>query len=119
MQTGLGGLRTYELNRDQNVLCNAAGDLSPLVAILAASPDDVERVWLVGSDGGRISVAWPEGFSVEFTPTGVLRNERGDLVAREGEQIVLHHVDDYPGDGSFERPYLASRAFGGCYPAKR
>jgi hypothetical protein len=119
MQTGVGGLRTYVMNHAQNVLCHAAGDLNPLTGVLAGSPDDPERVWLVGRDGRRISIAWPEGFSVEFAPDTVLRNERGAIAARQGDTVVLHHVHDYPGDGSLENPYLASRAFGGCYPASR
>jgi hypothetical protein len=44
-------------------------------------------VWLVGSDG-RLTVIWPQGFSVRWEPLRVYR-PHGELLARKGDLIQM------------------------------
>jgi hypothetical protein len=52
---------------------------------------DTGCVWIVPSEpiseGDRIAVVWPRGFSAEWEPLRIYR-EGGELVAEEGDSIV-------------------------------
>jgi hypothetical protein len=48
-----------------------------------AGNDESGCVWLVGSDG-RLTVIWPQGFSVRWEPLRVYRPD-GELLARKGD----------------------------------
>jgi hypothetical protein len=60
---------------------------------------------------------WPEGFTLQFAPDAAIYTDRGTLVGRAGDRIVLDQTR--PGDaaGTFDDPYFASGlVFGDCYP---
>jgi hypothetical protein len=85
--------------------------------VLEGNPADPrEPVWLQGPDGARISVVWPAGFSVRFSPKAVLYNEQGHPVARAGDSVTLPQVALGSHAGTFADPYLATgMLLGGCY----
>jgi hypothetical protein len=60
---------------------------------------------------------WPAGFTLRFAPDVAIYTDRGTLVGRAGNRIVLGQTR--PGDaaGTFDDPCSASGLlFGGCYP---
>lgn len=109
-------LRTFPW--DSGVFCNAGAAVPPLTGILEGNPADPELVWLRSPGRGRVSIAWPTGFSVAFEPGPVLYNERQVAVARAGDTVVLGQVGWGEHAGSPEDPYLArGHVFAGCYPS--
>jgi hypothetical protein len=56
---------------------------------LAGNPADPRLVWLIGRDGTRIDVDWPEGFRVAFHPALVVLAPDGSQVATGGQPIQL------------------------------
>ncbi len=93
----------------------AVGD--PVTGTLEGDPTDpLEPIWLRSTDGQRISIVWPAGFSVSFEPDAVLANEKGVVVARAGDTVTLTQVSITSHAGTFADPYLAQGSvFGGCY----
>jgi hypothetical protein len=79
-----------------------------------------EPVWLRADDGGHLSLVWPEDFTLRFAPDAAIYTDRGTLVGRAGDRIVLGQMR--PGDaaGTFDDPYFASGlVFGDCYPVQQ
>lgn len=84
---------------------------------LGARPDPV---WLETDDGGRLSVVWPEGFSVRFNPEPTLFDERGEVKARAGDRIELNQsMEDQT--GTYDDPVIAVWFIEdpGCYVYRR
>ncbi len=76
-----------------------------------------EPVWLQAGDGRHLSVVLPDGFSVRFEPDNALYTEKGKLVGRAGDRIVLGQTRPSDAAGTFDDPYFASGLiFGDCYP---
>ncbi len=89
--------------------CMAYGVLPHWVSgTLEGAPGDPERVWLLGPAGDRISIAWPAGFSLHFTPDARLDDAAGRLFASAGDQIVLGQVRVGSHSGTRADPYLAA-----------
>jgi hypothetical protein len=107
-------LRTYPTRPDAT--CDAIGIDDPVTGRLEGDPaDTAEPVWLRAADGRRLSVVWPEGFSVAFVPDVELRNEAGATVAGSGDTVVLG-VGFASAEGTFDEPYLAEGIMlDGCY----
>ncbi len=78
-------------------------------------------MWIEGPAGEHFSVIWPEGFTVDFEPTAVLRDEKGMVVARDGDRIALAQTNLDEAAGTFDDPYIAhGLSVGtGCYPYVR
>jgi len=54
--------------------------------VVHGSRDDPALTWIVfGNDGHRENLLWPPGYRARFTPTLVVVDPRGHVVAREGE----------------------------------
>lgn len=70
----------------------------------------------MATDGLRLSVVWPQGFSVRFEPDAVLSNEQGRVVAPAGErtELIQTRADEHA--GTFDDPYIAGLILGGCSP---
>jgi len=114
MGTGLDGLRTYSWTRQ--VLCTLGKSIPPFAGTLRGQQGTRELVWIEGPAGEHWSIVWPAGFTVAFTPAAELRNERGDLVGRDGDAIELDQVSLGQATGTYDDPYLATGLFaGGCY----
>jgi hypothetical protein len=114
--TGSGGLRTFTW--PTNVLCDASAAARPVSGVLRGEQGEREPVWIEGPRGQHISVVWPAGFTVAFTPAAELRNETGALIARDGDPITLGQTNLDEATGSFADPYVAhGLSVGkGCYP---
>ena len=121
---GCATTHTFPLVTDQTVisieLCANGAALPPVSGRLAgdsnAAPD---YVWLVG-DGRRQFITWPAGFTVTFGPAPVVRNERGDVVARDGEVLILPQTSPAGHSGTTADRYLATGMVGGrCYYKSR
>jgi hypothetical protein len=117
---GPDGLRTFTVIREVDgtpVLCTLGGAIPPVEGVLRGDQGDpVEPVWLERADGRRLSIIWPEGFTVRFEPLAVLRDEGGRIVARDGSSVELPQVPTTIAAGTFEDPYIASGlVFDGCY----
>lgn len=114
-------LRTFTVVREIDgapLLCAAFGVLPAVEGILRGDPASInEPVWLEGDDERRLSIVWPEGFTLRFEPLAVLRDERNLVVAREGDSVVLGQVAQGEAAGTTDDPYIASGiVFDGCYP---
>ena len=110
------GLRTFSWPSD--AVCNTGQPLPVVHAILRTDPGQRDPVWLVDGNGNRLSVVWPAGFTVRFDPPpAVLLNERGEVVATEGDWVTLDQTRPSDAAGTFDDPYFASGlTLGGCYP---
>ena len=114
------GFRMFAVVRNadgSSVACAAFGLTNPVAGILEGQAGAREPVWLRADDGRHISVVWPEGFTLQFAPDAAIYTDRGTLVGRAGDRIVLDQTR--PGDaaGTFDDPYFASGlVFGDCYP---
>ena len=99
------------------VACAAFGLVDPVHGTLHGNPaDPLEPIWIVASDGRRLSVVWPAGFTVAFEPDAILRDEKGVVVAREDGQVELSQVRWEEHAGTFDDPYLAAGGLlNGCY----
>jgi hypothetical protein len=54
--------------------------------VVHGSPDDPALTWIVfGNDGHRENLLWPPGYRARFTPSLVVLDPTGQIVAREGE----------------------------------
>lgn len=115
------GLRTFSVIHEMNgnpVVCPAFGLVNPVVGTLEGNASDTrEPVWLKTADGRRLSVVWPQGFTVRFEPDAVLYNDQGKVVARAGQRTELSQTRAEEHAGTFDDPYIASGLLlGGCYP---
>jgi hypothetical protein len=113
-------MRTFAVFREidgRPVLCTLGAPLEPVTGTLRGDRENRrEPVWLEQANGRRLSVVWPDGFTLLFDPQPVLRDERGLVVAREGEIVRLTQVHPSSAAGTFEDPYVASGLlFDGCY----
>lgn len=116
--TGPDGLRTFTVA--DSVLCTLGLAVNPLTGTLAGEALDRERLWLVGPQDDRISIVWPEGFSVRFEPTAVLYDDEGQPVARAGETLSFNQVNVDEHAGTSTDPYwISGLVFNGCYPPAR
>lgn len=70
------------------------------------------------ADGAHLSVAWPFGFTVSFSPTVELRDDHGVVVARDGGLITLTQTNLDEAPGTTSDPYVAKGSWleGRCYP---
>ena len=120
ISTGPDGLRTFSVIREidgAQILCPAYGLVNPLSGTFEGQVNAREPVWIASDAGQRLSVVWPEGFSVKFGPAAVLYNEKGEEVARAGARTELSQVRPEEHKGTYEDPYIASGIlYGGCYP---
>jgi hypothetical protein len=96
--------------------CDAIGVDDPVTGRLTGSPaDPLEPAWLTSDAGARLSIVWPQGFSIEFAPGASLRNEDAEIVAAADDLVELQ-VPRRSAAGTFADPYVASGIlFGGCY----
>jgi len=114
------GFRMFAVVRSadgSSVACAAFGLANPVAGILEGQAGAREPVWLRADDGHHLSVVWPAGFTLRFEPDAAIYTEKGTLVGRAGDRIVLGQTR--PGDaaGTFDDPYFASGlVFGDCYP---
>jgi hypothetical protein len=112
-------LRTFDVLEGvggQPVACEAWGLVDPVRGTLHGEAGARESVWLAAADGRRLSIVWPEGFTVRFEPTTTLYNEHGLRLASEGADIELGQVRWDSAAGTYEDPYYATGIlFGGCY----
>ena len=114
------GLRTFTVirqTRGVDVLCPAFAAVDPVSGELRGDPTvSPEKLWME-RDGQRISVVWPEGFSLRFEPDAGLYDEHGSRVGHEGDVVTLDQVNVADHRGTFDDPYIAQGiVFGGCYP---
>ena len=100
-----------------SVACAAFGLANPVAGILEGQAGAREPVWLRADDGRHLSVVWPAGFTLQFAPDAAIYTDRGTLVARAGDRIVLDQTRPREATGTFDDPYFASGLiFGDCYP---
>jgi hypothetical protein len=91
-----------------------------LSGTLAGEAADPERLWIMSPDGQRVSIVWPEGYSVRFEPSALLFDERGMVVARAGDKVEFGQVSIGEHAGTTADPYWATGlVFDGCYVAAR
>jgi hypothetical protein len=114
------GLRTFPRTTEVDgnpVACPAFALVDPVDGILRGDPNDpLEPIWIEDAAGRRLSVVWPEGFTVTFEPDAILRDETGTVVAQENGPVELSQVRPDEHRGTFEDPYIASGLlFHGCY----
>jgi hypothetical protein len=118
--TGPDGFRTFAVVRNadgSSVACAAFGLTNPVAGILGGQAGAREPVWLRASDGRHVSVVWPAGFTVRFAPDAAIYTEKGRLVGRAGDRIVLGQTGYGDAAGTLDDPYFASGLiFGDCYP---
>lgn len=117
--TGGHGLRTFTLApRGEHVMCLTYASLHPVVGILRAEPPGSrEPVRLEVSEGHRVSVVWPEGFTVTFEPDLVMRDQANRAVAHEGDRVKLDQTPFDEATGTWDDPYVAhGLTLGDCYP---
>jgi hypothetical protein len=124
ISTGPGGFRTFAVvqgNPDgPSVACAAFARTNPVAGILEGQAGAREPVWLRADDGRHLSVVWPEGFTLRFAPDAAIYTDRGTLVGRAGDRIVLGQTGYGDAAGTFDDPYFASGLiFGGCYPVQQ
>jgi hypothetical protein len=123
ISTGPDGLRTFAVIRSNPdgspVACAAFARTNPVTGILEGQAGAREPVWLRAADGRDLSVVWPAGFTVRFEPAAAVYTDRGTLVGRAGDRIVLGQTGWSDAAGTFDDPYFASGlVFGGCYPVQ-
>ena len=121
ISTGPDGFRTFTVVRSNPdgspVACAAFARTNPVAGILEGQAGAPEPVWLQADDGRHLSVVWPAGFTLEFAPDAAIYTDRGTLVGRAGDRIVLGQTGYGDAAGTFDDPYFASGLiFGGCYP---
>lgn len=120
ISTGPDALRTFAYRQEVGgapLLCTLEAAVDPVTGSLAGDPTDLERVWLVASDGRRLSVVWPRGFTVRFEPIAVLYDEAAGAVARAGDVVEFGQVNFGEHQGTVADPYFArGLVFRGCYP---
>jgi hypothetical protein len=119
--TSTDGVLTFSWRSD--VICNASAAARPVVGTLRGQQvgqfaDAREPIWLEAADGVHLSVAWPDGFTVSFSPTAELRDDHGAVVARDGDQITLTQTNLDEAAGTQGDPYVAKGLWldGRCYP---
>jgi hypothetical protein len=114
------GFRMFAVVRNpdgSSVACAAFGLTNPVGGILDGQAGAREPVWLRAADGRHLSVVWPEGFTLQFAPDVAIYTDRGTLVGRAGDRIVLGQTGYGDAAGTFDDPYFASGlVFGDCYP---
>lgn len=54
---------------------------------LSGSPTDPRLVWTF-RHGKRLELGWPVGYSARFTPNLELLDEQGNVVGREGDELI-------------------------------
>jgi hypothetical protein len=120
ISTGPDGFRTFAVVRNSDgssVACAAFARTNPVSGILEGQAGAREPVWLRADDGRHLSVVWPEGFTLRFAPDAAIYTDRGTLVGRAGDRIVLGQTGLGDAAGTYDDPYFASGLiFGGCYP---
>jgi hypothetical protein len=120
ISTGPDGLRTFAVVRNpdgSSAACPAFGLTNPVAGVLEGQAGAREPVWLRADDGRHVSVVWPAGFTVRFAPDVAIYTEKGGLVGRAGDRIVLDQTRRGDATGTFDDPYFASGlVFGDCYP---
>ena len=118
--TGPDGMRTFATLKQFDghpVACPAYAVADPVRGTFEGAAGEHEPAWLVDRAGTRLSIVWPEGFTVRFEPLAALANEMGTVVVRAGQAVELGQVARDSASGTFEDPYIAQGiAFGGCYP---
>jgi hypothetical protein len=114
--TSTDGLLTFSWRSD--VSCSEGSAARPVVGTLRGQADARGPIWLEAEDGVHLSVAWPDGFTVSFSPTVELRDDRGEVVARDGDQITLTQTNLDEAAGTQGDPYVAKGSWlaGRCYP---
>ena len=122
ISTGPDGFRTFSVVRNSDgssVACAAFARTNPVAGILDGQAGAREPVWLRAQDGRHLSVVWPAGFTLRFAPDAAIYTDRGTLVGRAGDRIVLGQTGYGEAAGTFDDPYFASGLiFGGCYPVQ-
>ena len=120
ISTGPDGLRTFAVIRNpdgSSVACVAFARTNPVAGVLEGQAGAREPVWLRAEDGRDLSVVWPAGFTIGFVPDAAIYAERGRVVGRAGDRIVLGQTGQGDAAGTFDDPYFASGlVLGGCYP---
>jgi hypothetical protein len=120
ISTGPDGFRTFAVVRNpdgSSVACPAFARTNPVAGNLEGQAGAREPVWLRADDGRHLSVAWPVGFTLRFAPDAAIYTDRGTVVGRAGDRIVLGQTGQGDAAGTFDDPYFASGLlFGGCYP---
>lgn len=119
-----GPILTFPVAREKDgipILCTASAAVNPVRGFFEGDPARSSQVaWLRSPNGRQLTVAWPEGFTVRFEPDAVLYNERGQAVARHGQEVELSQVNVEEHAGTLLDPYIASGIlFDGCYPFAR
>jgi hypothetical protein len=115
---------TYPLVTDPTMvyveLCANGAALPPVSGRLAGdSTAAPEYVWLVGN-GRPQFIIWPAGFTVDFLPGPVVRNELGQVVVSDGQLLTLPQTSSTDHAGSKADPYHATGMVGGrCYYQRR
>ncbi len=114
--TSADGLLTFSWPSD--AICNTSAATHPVVGTLRGQADAREPIWLEAADGVHLSVAWPDGFTVSFSPTAELRDDHGAVVVRDGDQITLTQTNLDEAAGTPGDPYVAKGLWldGRCYP---
>lgn len=113
-QTSQTGLRTSSMTRVE--MCDVNLVVDRVIGWLRVQPADREQVWLEARDGRRISVVWPAGFRAHFGYPSQLINERGQIVAAEGQKVTLEQTRLSEATGTYDNPYVAHGGlFGACY----
>jgi hypothetical protein len=120
ISTGPDGFRMFAVVRNSDgssVACAAFARTNPVTGVLEGQAGAREPVWLRADDGRHLSVVWPAGFTLGFAPDAAIYTDRGRLVGRAGDRIVLGQTGYGDAAGTFDDPYFASGLiFGGCYP---
>ena len=114
--TSTDGLLTFSSPSD--AICNTSAATHPVVGTVRGQADAREPIWLEAADGVHLSVAWPHGFTVSFSPTAELRDDHGAVVARDGDKITLTQTNLDEAAGTQGDPYVAKGLWlaGRCYP---
>jgi len=68
-----------------------------LVGGLSPGGELVECLWLEEPSGRRVDVFWPDGWDEGFHPLRLL-DDRGHVVAREGDELAVSGPTDGIGD---------------------
>jgi hypothetical protein len=72
VRTGPDGMRTFTVFREidgRPVLCTLGAPLDPVTGTLRGDRQNPgEPVWLEQANGRRLSVVWPDGFTLLFDP---------------------------------------------------
>jgi hypothetical protein len=118
---GCATSRSYPLITDAKMvaidLCANGAAVPPVSGQLGGAPSaSPDYVWLTKDDGSREFLVWPAGFTVTFEPGAIVRNERGEVVAHDGETLVLPQTSGSDHAGTVADPIPAVGMVGGrCY----